>query len=274
MSRNKLALVAGEGELPLELLRAMRRDGSDLPEVYLMADNEEPYNAENIPFVRIKNPLAIAMTLTKMRLKGVRRMMMAGRVPKQHMYVREKQDEGARKILSDVSDRNDHSLLAGVVRYIEKFGITVVSYEEAVPGLMAAEGHIAGPVPSEEQIADGAYGTKILSVTLPLSFGQGVIVSRCAAVAVEAMEGTDAMINRAGSLCRGGVLVKGMRSDQDRRYDLPVVGPETLENMKKNGLSALFIQSGSVMILKKEKFIEYADANGISVTGVPACQFL
>ena len=273
MNIEKLALVAGEGTLPLEILAALKQMHGVQPKVYLLAEDEMPYVQAGIDVQHIKNPMAIAMILTKMRLTGVRHLMMAGSVPKKSIYAKDKLDEGAQKILSDVRDRNDHSLLAGVVKYVEKFGIQVVSYDDVIPELLAGNGHIAGPMPSQGELDDCAYGLDILKRLLPLSFGQSIVVSNRAVVAVEAMEGTDRTIRRAGTLQSRGILIKGMRKDQDRRYDLPVVGPHTLAAMAEAGLSALFIESGSVLLLDKDRFLTDAEHLKISVTGVSACQF-
>ncbi len=273
MNIEKLALVAGEGTLPLEILEALKQKYSVLPKVYLLAENTAPYVQAGIEIQHIKNPMAIAMILTKMRLTGVRHLMMAGAVPKKSIYAKEKLDEGAQKILSDVRDRNDHSLLAGVVKYVEKFGIQVVSYEEIIPELLADEGHIAGPFHTSTEEEDCLYGLRILRQLLPMSFGQSLVISNRAVVAVEAMEGTDRMIRRAGELQSRGILIKGMRKDQDRRYDLPVVGPQTLEAMAAAGLSALFVEAGSVLLLEKSRFLSEAERLHISVTGVSSCQF-
>ena len=274
MNVEHLALVAGEGALPLEILKAMIKKKAPPPKVYLLAENDAPYLDEGIAVQKISNPMAIAMILAKMRLMGIRRLMMAGGVPKKNIYSEEKLDRGAKSILSAVQDRNDHSLLAGVVKYIEKFGIQVMSYEEVIPELLAPEGHIAGPVADAEQLQDCEYGLNILRTLLPLSFGQSVVVSNRAVVAVEAMEGTDETIRRAASLSAHGILLKGMRADQDRRYDLPVVGVQTLRNMADSGLTGLFIEAGSVLLLEKDAFLQEAERLEISVTGVATCRFL
>lgn len=273
MNTDRLALVAGEGELPLAILKGIKDSGAPLPKVYLLAKDTGSYEAIGAQVQKIGNPMAIAMILTKMRLTGIRRMMMAGGVPKKSIYSKETLDAGAKSILSDVHDRNDHSLLAGVVKYVEKFGIQVVAYEEVIPEMLAQEGRIAGPEPTENQLEDCRYGLEILKILLPLSFGQSVVVSDRAVVAVEAMEGTDETIRRAGKLSGRGVLVKGIRADQDRRYDLPVVGAQTLYAMSEAGLDALFIEAGSVLLLDKDFFLREAGRLKISVTGVPSCQF-
>lgn len=274
MNTEHMALLAGNGILPVEIYRSIKRSGAPLPQVYLMASDTAPYDDEGIPYQRITNPFAVAMILTKMRFMGIRRLMMAGGVPKKDIYAQEKLDVGAEAILNDVRDCSDHSLLAGAVRYIEKFGIKVVTYDDVIPEMLAPEGHIAGPEPTDGQNDDCEYGLGILKVILPMSFGQSIAVSNRAVVAVEAMEGTDRMISRVASLSRCGILIKGMRADQDRRYDLPVVGVNTLHAMHDAGLSGLFVEAGCVLILGREDFIREADSLGICVTGVPKCRFL
>ncbi len=273
MNTERLALVAGEGDLPIEILRGIRASGSALPKVFLFAEDARRYEELGAEVERVDNPMAIAMTVARLRLSGVRRMMMAGRVPKRYMFSKEDLDRGAKQILADVRDRNDHSLLDGVVRYIERFGIRVVSYEEVVPEMLARGGHIAGPLPNGAQLEDCAYGAGILKKLLPLSFGQSVVVASRAVVAVEAMEGTDEMIRRAGALSGRGVVVKGIRADQDRRYDIPVVGALTLSAMAQAGLDALFVEAGNVLILDGRGFRARAEELGITVQGVAASLF-
>ena len=103
------------------------------------------------------------------------------------------------------------------------------------------------------------------------SFGQAIVVADRAVVAVEAMEGTDAMIGRCGALSGRGVVVKMMRSDQDLRYDLPTVGPGTIESMRRAGLTCLAVEAGRTLVLEPERTFESADACGIAVWGMRSC---
>lgn len=268
----KLALVAGEGRLPLAILQGLRRRGETDPAVFLLSDDSAPWTDLGCAFKSVKNPLAFGVILTSMRLAGVRRLILAGRVPKKLMYDRKNMDETSRSTLAEASERNDHSLLGAVVRTIERFGIRVVPYEDVVPEMVVSEGQVSSGRPSENEMADAQYGWSVLEKILPLSFGQSLVVADKSVIAVEAMEGTDGMIERAGTLAGRGVLVKGMRRDQDRRYDLPVVGLRTLHKMADAGLTALFLQAGSVLLLD-ESFVSEADKLGIAVWGVSACQF-
>ncbi len=272
MSRDKLALVAGEGTLPWEILQGLQRRGEPAPLIYTLEGHEELYRSRGYQAQRVENPLAFGLVLSKMRLRGVRRLMMAGRVPKRLMYRRDQMDPQARTALEASKDRNDHALLGGVVKVIESFGISVVGYEDVVPEMLAPQGPIAGPSPSQADLEDCSYGWPILRSLLPLSFGQSIVVADRAVVAVEAMEGTDETVRRAGAIVRKGALLKGIRSDQDRRFDLPVVGRSTLEAMAQSGLKALFVEAGSVLILERPAFERAAADWGIAVWGVESCR--
>ena len=144
----------------------------------------------------------------------------------------------------------------------------MIPYWQILPEFIASAGKLSSRSPSGKELRDIDYGRKILRVTLPCSFGQALCVADGAVVAVEAMEGTDKMILRAGELSRKGVLVKMMREDQDMRYDLPTVGPVTLENMKEAGLTCLAVEAGKTLILETEKFFALAEKYNIAVWGL------
>jgi hypothetical protein len=141
-------------------------------------------------------------------------------------------------------------------------------YRDVILDILAPVGVIAGRNPTEEEKDDIAWGVEIIRRLLPLSFGQTIVVKSRSVVAVEAMEGTDRTIERAGTLVKGGVVIKMMRPDQDERYDLPTIGPTTLEAMAKGGLSCLAVEAGRTIILEKEKTFDIAEKSGIAVWGI------
>jgi hypothetical protein len=117
-------------------------------------------------------------------------------------------------------------------------------------------------------MADIAYARDVAQTLLPLSFGQTLAVHGKAVVAVEAMEGTDQMIKRAGELVNGGILLKMMREDQDERYDLPTVGPSTIRGMASAGLSCLAVEAGKTIVLERDDLARLAREAGIAVWGL------
>ncbi|MDR1376659.1 MAG: LpxI family protein, partial [Synergistaceae bacterium] len=190
--------------------------------------------------------------------------------PKKLIYLPALLDPLILKLLAG-SVRDDHSLLAGVVEILEGAGIPVLPYWHILPEFIAPEGQLGHRRPTADEVRDFEYGAAVLKVTLPCSFGQALVVAEGAVVAVEALEGTDAMIERSGKLVSKGVLVKMMRVDQDPRYDLPTVGPETIENMRKSGLTCLAVEARRTLIVEAEKTFALAERRDIAIWGLP-CQ--
>jgi len=275
------ALIAGEGALPRLVAEHASRSGVQL--IVYCLDDPSPYagldgvDAVPLPSYSGSEPdqsrgLDLSATIHDMLRRGARSVTLAGTVPKRMMYG-SRLDPSLRALLAKGSN-DDHSMLGRIVAAFESAGLRVLPYTSYLADNLAPEGHVAGRELSEKEAADIEYGRNVLSVTLPLSFGQSVVVAGGAVVAVEAMEGTDAMIRRAGKLLGGrsakaeGVVVKMMRFDQDERYDVPVVGASTLETMRSAGLSCLAVEAGRTLLLHPETFTERAEKWGIAVVGI------
>ncbi|MDR1966748.1 MAG: UDP-2,3-diacylglucosamine diphosphatase LpxI [Synergistaceae bacterium] len=261
-----IALIAGEGSLPEEI--AMRLDaGGEKPMVYALREDCESlyrYASDVIPVFKTE----LAATLKDMAARGIRHVMFAGFVPKTLMYRPEMLDDMARKLVEGLENRDDHSLLGSIVAVFERAGFEVTGYTDILKDLIAPLGFIAGRSPTEAEASDVAYGIQIAREVIPLSFGQSVVVNRRSVVAVEAMEGTDATILRSGALCRRGVLVKMIKQGQDARFDIPVVGPETLRLMKKAGLTCLAVHAGWTIVMSPDEFAATAREHDIAVAGI------
>lgn len=266
-----IALVAGEGNLPVEIARRLAQKGEKFRVYALREDVSDllPYSQAVKNLTEVK----VAAVLADMLLHRVRDVLLAGMVPKTLIYRHDQLDGAAKSLLAGLGDKDDHSILASVVRMLEKAGLRVKSYRDLLIDLMAPSGPIAGRAPTEEEAKDVEYGLHIGQKLIPLSFGQTVVVYQRAIVAVEAMEGTDKTLMRAGELVKGGTVVKLMRADQDERYDIPVVGIPTLHNMKQSGLTCLAVHAGWTLIMDPEAFKQEAQELGISVVGVDSCRF-
>lgn len=261
-----IALIAGEGSLPEEIARRIAEEG-EKPVVYALRENCDalyPNAKEILPLFRTE----IRATLADMMSRGIRQVMLAGVVPKKTIFAPALMDGMAREFLAGLSVRDDHTLLGGIVALFEKAGFDVIGYRELLNDLMAKSGPIAGREPTETEREDVRYGLEIASAVAPLSFGQTVVVCQKSVVAVEAMEGTDETIRRAGGYCQGGAVVKMIKKGQDERFDIPTVGPKTLRLMSEAGLGCLGLQAGWTLILHPEEFKAAALEHGISVVGV------
>ncbi|WP_281746110.1 LpxI family protein [Thermanaerovibrio acidaminovorans] len=264
-----VALIAGEGDLPVEIARRLT-DLGEPPVIYSFREKAGGISKYALEVVSLHR-LDLGGTLMDMASRGVQRVYMAGVVPKTLLYQPAMLDQRVKDLVEGLRDRDDHSLLGAVVRAFEEAGMEVGSYRDLIRDLMAPLGHVAGPEPFPWQLSDVEYGVSVARRIVGLSFGQTVVVHRRSVVAVEAMEGTDATLLRAGSLCRGGTVVKMMRADQDERYDIPTVGPHTLKRMASASLKCLAVEAGRTIILEPQVFVPMAQSGGICVLGVSGC---
>lgn len=264
------ALIAGEGSLPLEIARRLHAAG-DPPLVLTLRKDTEAFGAFARAVVRFSYP-GLTKAIKEMRRNGATRLVMAGHISKRFIYTPALFDPLVLKLLTRPR-RDDHSLLGDIVKVFEDAGLTVVPYWHILPELLASEGQLGHRLPTALEMNDAEYGAGILKITLPCSFGQSLTVADGAVIAVEAMEGTDEMIKRSGALIRKGTLVKMMRVDQDTRYDLPTVGPLTIENMAQSGLTCLALEASRTLILELEKTLSLAKKHDIALWGLP-CQSL
>lgn len=261
-----VALVAGEGSLPEEIASRLAARGES-PVVYALREDYgllAEYAETVVPIMKAE----LEASIEDMVFRGVRRVIFAGYVPKTLIFRPELLDKMARILVESLENRDDHSLLSSIVSVFERAGFEVAGYTDILSDLLAPAGFVAGREPDETELGDVAYGVEIAKVIAPLSFGQSVIVNRRSVVAVEAMEGTDAAILRAAGLCKRGVLVKIIKPGQDVRFDIPVVGPQTLRLMKRAGLTCLAVQAGYTLVISPDEFAASAMELGIAVTGI------
>ena len=263
---SNIALIAGQGILPVEIAKRLCEIQSKTL-ILALRDDPETLRSYASRLVHMSSP-NLGRGLREMKSFGADSVIMAGRIPKQVIYCLPLLfDKLSRSVLRKCL-HDDHSLLGAIVNAFEAEGVKVIPYWQILPEFLAQKGQLSEREPSEQEKRDIAYGMEILRVTLPCSFGQAVSVSDGAVTAIEAMEGTDKMILRAGELAGHGVVVKMMRTDQDMRYDLPTVGVHTLENMKKAGLTCLAVEAGRTLILEPEEFFARADKYKIAVWGI------
>ena len=264
-----VGIVAGEGRLPIEIAKRLTDQGAP-PHILTLRDDADSFKGLYRSWIHLRYP-SLGRVIKEVKKRDIREIILAGRVPKKFIYyIPALFDPLSLKILAK-SARDDHSLLASIVAALEEAGCSVLPYWQILPEFMASEGCMGHRSPTSAERDDFEYGASILRITLPCSFGQALVVADRAVVAIEAMEGTDSMVERAGKLVEKGVLVKMMRVDQDRRYDLPTIGPQTIENMVRSGLSCLAVEARRTLIIDVEQTLGLAKRHDIAVWGLP-CQ--
>jgi len=200
---------------------------------------------------------------------GVERVVMAGKVQKLHLFRNFRPDFVAMKALMSLKDRRDDTLMLKVVDLLADAGIQVESQVRYVPSMVAQEGLIFGAPLNKKQHAEIDFGVPQACAIAALDIGQTVVVQDTAVLAVEAIEGTDEAVKRGGALGSGqACVVKVAKPNQDLRFDVPAIGPDTLHTMAASGCTTLAVQAGCTLLIEQEQLPDLAKKLGISVYGV------
>jgi DUF1009 family protein len=276
-AHEKLGLIAGNGSFPLLVLDAARAQGR---EVVVAAIKEETFpeiEAHGAAAVHWMSLGELSKLIETFKQAGVRQAIMAGQVKHKQIFSSIRPDWRLAKLLLSLSTRNTDSLIGAVAQVLADEGITLLSSTSLLEPLLARAGVLTRRAPSEAEGRDLTYGREVARHLARYDIGQTVVVAEAACVAVEAMEGTDAAIERAGTLGRhqslgqGGVLsraltvVKVAKPNQDMRFDVPVVGVRTVETMRAAGATCLAVDAGKCLLLDGQRFIDAADAADLTV---------
>lgn len=191
-----------------------------------------------------------------------------GKIDKTIIYKFTKNQQLA-SFLEKLSDRMDLSILGGIAKRLESLGIKVINSTTYLEEFLAKKGPLTKIHPTDEQLADIKFGFNVARKLAALDIGQTVVVKQKAIVAIEAIEGTDETIKRAGKLVgKGCVVIKTARPKQDMKLDVPVIGTTTIESLNQAGASCLGIEAGKVLMIDRDDLINKAEDFGISIIGV------
>ena len=264
----KLGLICGSGELPLVVAQEARSKGH-----YVFAIGLEPVAeralASAVDEIKWISVGKLGSVIDALKKAGIKEAVMAGKVPKSLLYKsRITPDLRAVKMLFSLKDRSDDAILLAVTKELEKDGITLLNTTDFSSRLLTSEGVLTKGAPSEEEWKDIAFGFRTAKEMGRLDIGQTVVVKNLAVMAVEAIEGTDEAIRRGGNLAgRGAVVVKVSKPQQDMRFDVPVVGIDTLRAMMEAQARVLAVEARKSILLNKEELLKKADKSKISVVG-------
>jgi DUF1009 family protein len=271
-----VGLIAGEGSLPLITARGMREAGRRVVCVGLrdQYDAQLPGLCDAFAEAGI---IRLGRWIRLLRRWGATEAVMVGRVRKARMYepmrlVRQMPDWRAAWLWYRVlrHDKRNQTLLTAVADELQRGGVTLIDTTRYIPDHLASAGAMTRREPTAAQQADIDFALPILRGVIALDVGQSLAVKDRDVIAVEAIEGTDAMIQRAGVLCRHGgwTLVKAAGSGKDRRFDVPTIGVGTIAALKSAGAACLAVEAGGVILIDKPAVLDAADRAGITVVGV------
>ncbi len=263
-------LIAGNGRFPFLVLEGARSQGIDMAVIALKeeASAELERIAKRVHWVSLGE---LSKTIDLMHQEGVTRAVMAGQVKHNKIFSAIRPDWKLAKLLLSLPRKNTDSLIGAVARVLEDEGIQLVDSTLFLKPLVPAPGVLTRRVPNEHEAEDIAYGLSVARQISSMDIGQTVVVSDRACVAVEAMEGTDETIARAARIAGGRplVVVKVSKPGQDMRFDVPVVGLPTIEQMRGAGATALAVDAGRTLLFDRTKLTELADEAGIAIQAFP-----
>ena len=268
----RLGLIAGNGRFPFLALDAARGAGHD---VIVIAIEEEAF--PELGEAAARPPAAalhwvslgqLGKCISLLKAAHVTHAVMAGQVKHTRLFADIVPDMTLLGVLMRLKARNTDALISGIADALRDQGIELLDSTAWLTPLLAREGVLTRRPPTREERADLEFGARLADAIAGLDIGQTIAVKSSAVVAVEAMEGTDAVIARAGQLAgRGVCIVKVAKPNQDMRFDVPVVGAPTIEAMKDAGATALSIDAGKTLMIDGDAVLAAADEAGITIVG-------
>ena len=267
----KLGLIAGNGRFPFLVLDAARAQGHD---VTVIATKEEAFKDLDAAAARAKTPIhwisigQLGACITLLKDAGATHAVMAGQVKHTKIFGGIVPDLTFMSVLSKLPFRSTDGLIGAVADVLRKNGIELIDSTSLLQPLLAKPGVLTDRGPSDEEHKDFAFGYRMADAIAGLDIGQTIAVKHQAVVAVEAMEGTDEVIGRAGHLAGPGVrIVKVAKPNQDMRFDVPVIGLATIQAMRIAGASALSIDAGRTLVLDGDAVFASANEAKIAIVG-------
>lgn len=276
-NRGALGIIAGGGMMPLRVAAAARAAGR---EVFLLGLEGFAQPALLAPFPHAMARIGAAGRILEcLRAHDVRDLVLVGTVRRPGFFDLRPDAEGA-KLLARIGKAaffsGDDGLLRAVVRVFGELGFTVIGAHDVLREVLAPAGLLTRAWPDAQALSDIARGVMVARKLGEADVGQGCVVQAGLVLAVEAIEGTDAMLGRCGALRRdgdGGVLVKLVKPGQERRADLPTIGADTVRHALAAGLRGIAVEAGGTMLAEREEAIALADAAGLFILGFDPLEF-
>lgn len=269
---DKIGLIAGNGNLPEEIIRYCLGLNKKIFVIYLEGGDAQPESLHKVPHIRL-NIGSVGKAIRTLRGEGIKHIVMAGGL-KRPKFSALKPDSGGIKLLAHISAAKfsgDNSLLVTVIKFFESSGFVVLGVDKLLHEVLMPQGVLGHIEPHKSAFIDIHLGMEIARAIGNLDVGQGVVVQNGVVLGVEAIEGTDALLERCKHLRldgAGGVLVKMKKPMQDTRIDLPTIGADTITNAHKAGLRGIALEAGSALVVEKTKVIATADRLNLFVVGV------
>jgi UDP-2,3-diacylglucosamine hydrolase len=272
----RIGLIAGNGTFPFLVLDAARAQGFEVVVVAIKEEASPEIESRGAAAVHWLSLGELSKLIETFQREGVARAIMAGQVKHKQIFSAIRPDWRLAKLLLSLTTRNTDSLLGAVAKVLGDEGITLESSTGLLEPLLAKPGVLTLRAPSEQERKNIEYGRVVARHLAQHDIGQTVVIAEAACVAVEAMEGTDATIERAGrimnslhgdasTLSRALTVVKIAKPNQDMRFDVPVIGAKTIEIMQAAGATCLALDAGRCLLLDGDRIFDAANVAGIAI---------
>jgi len=265
----RYGLIAGNGRFPLLALETARRLGHDVTVIAIQeeASKEVESLAPRCHWISLG---ALSKLIEILKEDGITEVVMCGQVKHAKIFSSIRPDWRLAKLLISLPSKNTDGLIGGVIKVLADEGIRLTDSTALLKPLLATEGAMTRRKPEKDEQTDIEYGRRVANALAGFDVGQSVAICERACVAMEAMEGTDAMLRRAAGLVNGRrlTLVKVARRREHLLFDVPVVGLDTIPVMRETGATALAVEAGRTLMLDREKMLEAANEAGIAIVGI------
>lgn len=263
-----IGLIAGDGELPVSLVKSAVKKGHEVVATALSPTNKKELEKHCKKIISC-GPGEIVKILEFFQREEISQVTFIGKVSKTMLFRNPRLDSKAIELIKQMKKLNDNTVMLIIVNFIEEHNIKVMDQTIFLKDYFPEKGVMGKYAPDEKQQLDTEYGFRIAKAISGLDLGQTVVVQNKMILAVETIEGTDRAIERG---CRLGnkniVAVKVSKPEQDKRFDVPAVGLRTLQNLKKFGGKVLAIEAGETFVVEKEKMTEFADKHKMVFTAI------
>lgn len=263
-----MGLIAGRGDYPLEWIQAARRSGVNRVFVCAFENETDPgiaTAADSVAWMRVGQ---LGRMLDFFRSTGVSSAVMAGQIRPRNLFDL-KPDFKALMLLARLGERNAESLFGAIANELAAIGVRLLPATTFMEDRMPGPGWRIGPRPKSRALREAEFGFGIAKEVSRLNIGQAVVVKNGTVLAVEAFEGTNDLLRRGGALGRGGaVAVKVSKPNQDMRFDVPVIGPRTLEVAASSGISVFAVEARKTLLLRMETLTELASRLRVSLVAI------
>lgn len=265
----KQCLIAGDGELPVNMAKSAMENGFEIICISLSSDNckeLKKYCSKVISY----GPGQVDSIKKVLVDENIKQLTFLGKVSKTMLIKRPKLEKTAISLLKEMKKLNDDAIMLKIIEQMEQIGITILDQTIFIKNLMVQKGVLTKLSPTDEQNIDIEYGFKIAKQMGGLDIGQSVVMKDRMIMAIEAIEGTDKCIKRGAKLAKGknAVVVKVSKPAQDKRFDIPAVGLRTIKTMKKYGANVLALESSETIIVDQKKMVEFANKHNMVIVAL------